>query len=214
MEIAVDDVEVVDGRVRVIGSPGNAVEVGEVVARAPAGRYALTRRFDPPQVVYPYGVHTCIVEVDPASGRVRLDRYIVAEDCGRVINPLVADGQVRGAVAQGLAGALFESFVYDGEGQPMTTSLMDYLVPTAGEFIPVELHHLAVPVPDSPTGAKGVGESGTLAPGAAVANAVANALGAECNSLPVGLDWARDAARSRLGSNRTAPLDAVQGASA
>ncbi|MEK6443955.1 xanthine dehydrogenase family protein molybdopterin-binding subunit [Pseudonocardia sp. T1-2H] len=214
MEIAVDDVEVVDGRVRVIGSPGNAVEVGEVVARAPAGRYALTRRFDPPQVVYPYGVHACIVEVDPASGRVRLDRYIVAEDCGRVINPLVADGQVRGAVAQGLAGALFESFVYDGEGQPMTTSLMDYLVPTAGEFIPVELHHLAVPVPDSPTGAKGVGESGTLAPGAAVANAVANALGAECNSLPVGLDWARAAARSRLGSNRTAPLDAVQGASA
>ncbi|MHA6797730.1 xanthine dehydrogenase family protein molybdopterin-binding subunit (plasmid) [Pseudonocardia bannensis] len=212
MEIAVDDLEVVDGRVRVIGSPGNALEVGEVVARAPAGRYALSRRYDPPQAVYPYGVHACIVEVDPTTGRVRLDRYVVAEDCGRVINPLVADGQVRGAVAQGLAGALFESFVYDAEGQPQTASLMDYLVPTASEFVPIEIHHLAVAVPDSPTGTKGVGESGTLGPGAAVANAVADALGSECNTLPVGLEWARAAARERLGRGRVGSLAGVSGA--
>lgn len=197
LEIAADDLRITDGQVQVVGSPQHTIDIAALTAAAP-DRYQVSRRFDPPTVVYPYGVHACIIEIDDVAGQVRLERYVVAEDCGRVINPLVADGQVRGAVVQGLAGALFESFDYDESGQPQTTSLMDYLVPTAGEFVPVEIHHLEVPAHDAPHGAKGVGESGTLAPGAAVANAVGNALEVDCDSLPVRPEWIRAAAREEI----------------
>lgn len=210
LEIAPADLVADDGCVHVAGAPTSRLGFGEIVAQAPADRYEVSRRFDPTEVVYPYGVHACTVEIDPTSGQVRLNRYLVAEDCGQVINPLVVDGQIRGAVAQGLAGALYESIVYDETGQPLTTSLMDYLVPTASEFVPFEIQHLSVPAPGSPNGAKGVGESGTLAPGAAVANAVGNALGAECNTLPVSAEWARNAAATRLRAQRPSTSAGVE----
>jgi carbon-monoxide dehydrogenase large subunit len=117
-----------------------------------------------------------------------------------VINPLIVAGQIHGAVAQGLAGALYESLAYNADGQLQTSSLMDYLAPTAMDVPSLELHHLEIPAPESPNGAKGVGEGGTLAPGAAVANAIADALKTECNALPVRPEFVRAAAQSLLSS--------------
>ena len=202
LEVSATDVEISHGMVQVVGSPDTAMPFSTVTASAPEDRYTLTRRHDPPEVVYPYGVHACRVEIDPSTGHVTVDRYVVVEDCGRVINPLVVLGQAHGAVAQGLAGALFESLVYDDACQLQTASLMDYLVPTASEVMPMEVHHLHVPVRASANGSKGVGESGTLAPGAVIANAVGNALAVECNSMPPRPDWLRTNATARLHAHR------------
>jgi carbon-monoxide dehydrogenase large subunit len=136
------------------------------------------------------------VEVDPETGEVAIERYVVAEDCGRLINPLVVEGQAHGAVAQGIGGTLYEAMVYDAQGQPVTGSLMDYLVPTAAELPRIELEHLEIPAPEAPNGAKGVGEGGTLAPPGALANAVADALGVEMNELPLTPERVRAAARA------------------
>jgi carbon-monoxide dehydrogenase large subunit len=119
---------------------------------------------------------------------------VVAEDCGRIINPLVVEGQAHGAVAQGIGGALYESIVYDDEGQLVTASLMDYLVPTAAELVSLEMGHLEIPAPETPNGAKGVGEGGTLAPPAALAGAISDALGIELNELPLTPERVRIAA--------------------
>jgi carbon-monoxide dehydrogenase large subunit len=113
---------------------------------------------------------------------------VVAEDCGVMINPMIVEGQIRGGVAQGIAAALYERFVYDDEGQPVTSTLMDYLVPTATEIPPIEIIHLETPCEFTETGAKGVGEGGTMGAPAAVACAVADALAhldVEIDHLPV-----------------------------
>jgi carbon-monoxide dehydrogenase large subunit len=171
--------------VTVRGSPSRGVSVAELTADATDGRYDVDAAFDSPTTVYPYATHACVVEVDTGTGEVRVLRYVVAEDCGRVINPLIVEGQSHGATAQGLGGTLFESMIYSPEGQLQTASLMDYLVPTAAEVPAMEVSHLAIPAPETPFGAKGVGEGGTLAPPGAIANAVADALGVECNLLPL-----------------------------
>lgn len=186
LEAAIDDLELRDGHVGVKGSPSRQLGFGELVAAADdADRYRAEGVFDAPTTTYPYATHVCVVEVDPESGNVAIIRYVVAEDCGRIINPLVVEGQAHGAVAQGIGGALYESMIYDDEGQLLTASLMDYLLPTAAELVSLELEHLEIPAPGSPNGAKGVGEGGTLAPGAALANAVSDALGVEFNELPL-----------------------------
>ena len=193
LEAASDDLEIVAGSVRVVGSPSRSVAVGELVSENPE-RFRESGQFDPPQVPYPYATHACRVEVDPETGAVTIDHYVVVEDCGRVINPIIVEGQIHGAVAQGLGGTLYESFIYDMEnGEPKTGSLMDYLVPGATEVPAMELHHLEIPAPESPNGVKGVGEGGTLAPPAAIANAVSNALGVEMNELPLTPERVRDA---------------------
>ncbi len=197
LEAAVEDLELRDGHVGVRGSPSRQVAFGELAAAQPdGGRYHVEGVFDPATPAYPYATHACVVEVDPDSGDVRILRYVVAEDCGTVINPLVVEGQTHGAVAQGIGGALYESVVYDSGGQPVSGSLMDYLIPTAAELVPLELDHLEIPAPGSPNGAKGVGEGGTLAPGAALAGAVSHALGVEVNELPLTPERVRDAAAS------------------
>ncbi len=195
LEVALEDIELVDGAVHIIGSPTRRVEVGELVAADPE-RFKVSREFDP-KVAYPYATHACIVEVDPDTGEVVIQRYVVVEDCGRIINPIIVDGQVHGAIAQGLGGALYEHFIYDPEnGEPRTGSLMDYLVPGATEMPLMEINHQEIPAPDSPTGAKGVGEGGTLAPPAAIANALSDALGVEFNELPFTPELVRTAAQS------------------
>jgi carbon-monoxide dehydrogenase large subunit len=178
------DLEIVDGRITVRGAPAADLDIGALVAADPE-RYRTNATFDPTVTTYPYATHVCKVEVDPETGGVRILRYVVAEDCGRIINPLIVEGQTHGAVAQGIGGALYESMVYDENGQPLTGSFMDYLVPTAAELPDVEVLHLEIPAPDSPNGAKGAGEGGTLGPPAAIANAVADALGVEFNELPL-----------------------------
>jgi carbon-monoxide dehydrogenase large subunit len=126
-----------------------------------------------------------LVSVDPGTGEARVVRYLVVEDCGVVINPLVVDGQVRGGIAQGIAAALYERLVYDDEGQPVAASLMDYLAPTAAEICPIEVHHLETPSQFSETGAKGMGEGGTIGAPAAVVNAVNEATSADFDHIPV-----------------------------
>jgi carbon-monoxide dehydrogenase large subunit len=141
-----------------------------------------------PTVTYASAVHVAQVEVDPGTGYVRLRRYVVAHDCGKVVNPLIVEGQVHGGVAQGVGGALFEEMAYDREGQLLTASLLDYLVPTAMELPAIETIHLECPSPRNPLGAKGMGEGGAISPPAAIANAIDDALapfGVRVTATPV-----------------------------
>jgi carbon-monoxide dehydrogenase large subunit len=141
--------------------------------------------YDPPQAAHPLASHVCMVEVDPATGLVKLLRYVVGEDCGRQINPMIVDGQVHGGIAQGLAAVLLEEILYSKEGQMVTGSFMDYLLPTACEMPAIEIQHLETPTPVHDLGAKGIGEGGTIGATAAVANAVADAIGASSIRLPL-----------------------------
>jgi carbon-monoxide dehydrogenase large subunit len=184
LEASQADLEIVDGAVRVVGSPGASVAIADLVASAPE-RFRVSATFDPPQTVYPYATHACVVSVDEETGAVEVERYVIAEDCGRIINPMIVEGQVHGAVAQGLGGALYEAHDYDPDGQLRTASLLDYVVPGATEVPELELLHLELPTPVTESGVKGVGEGGTIAPAAAIANAVGDALGVEFNSFPV-----------------------------
>jgi len=129
-----------------------------------------------------------MVEVDVETGLVTILRYIVVEDCGTIINPLVVDGQIQGGVAQGIGMALYEQAIYDENGQFLTGTLMDYLPPTATEVPRVEIAHFESPSPLTPGGIKGMGEGGAIAPPAAIANAVADALvpfDARVNAVPL-----------------------------
>jgi carbon-monoxide dehydrogenase large subunit len=128
-------------------------------------------------VTYASAAHVAVVEVDPETGRVRLLRYVVAHDCGRVVNPLLVDGQIHGGVAQGIGGGLGEEIVYDAAGQLLTGSLMGYALPRADELPCFETVHLECPSPRNPLGVKGLGEGGAIAPPAALANAIEDALG-------------------------------------
>lgn len=141
--------------------------------------------YDPLQASHPYATHVCMVEVDPLTGAVSVVRYVVAEDCGRVINPLIVDGQIVGGAAQGIGSALLEELIYSDDGQLVTGSFMDYLLPTAQEIPDFEIHHMETPSTNHELGTKGVGEGGTIAAPAAIANAVSDALDAEVNSLPI-----------------------------
>jgi carbon-monoxide dehydrogenase large subunit len=129
-----------------------------------------------PTVTYTSAVHVAYLEVDAGTGGVTLLRYLVAHDCGKLINPVIVEGQIHGGVAQGVGGALLEELVYDEQGQLLTGTFMDYLVPTAMELPAIETVHLEYPSPRNPLGVKGVGEGGAISPPAAIANAVEDAL--------------------------------------
>jgi carbon-monoxide dehydrogenase large subunit len=144
--------------------------------------------YDPVQASHPYATHACLVEVDPGSGAVEIRRYVVAEDCGTLINPMIVDGQVAGGVAQGIGAALLEEIRYGADGQLLSGSFMDYLIPTAAEMPTVEIAHLVTPSTVHELGTKGVGEGGTIGSTAAVANAVADALSVPDGRLPFSPD--------------------------
>ena len=135
-----------------------------------------TAHYEPPPSTHANSTHLAVVEVDVETGHVSLVRYVVVEDCGTIINPLVVDGQIQGGVAQGIGMALYEQAVYDDTGQLLTGTLMDYLVPTAADVPAVKIGHIESPSPHTPHGIKGMGEGGAIAPPAAIANAVADAL--------------------------------------
>ena len=167
------------------GSPGRAVPFASIVRaslpsfQAPAvvePDFEATTYQGVPTVTYASAVHVAVVDVDPETGRVHLLRYVVAHDCGRVINPILVDGQIHGGVAQGVGGGLGEEIVYDAAGQLLTGSLMDYAVPRADEVPFIETVHLEHPSPRNPLGVKGVGEGGAISPPAALANAIEDAL--------------------------------------
>ena len=136
----------------------------------------VTSFYDPSNFVFPFGAHLAVVEVDPETGHVKVVRYLAVDDVGRVINPLIVDGQIQGGIAQGVAQALWEGAVYDENGQLVTGTMMDYAVPKAGFFPRFELDRTVTPTPVNPLGVKGVGETGTIASTAAVVNAVIDAL--------------------------------------
>ncbi len=137
--------------------------------------------YDPPNFSWPSGTHIAVVEVDTETGNVDLIRYVAVDDVGSVINPKVVEGQIHGGVAQGIAQALWEEAVYDEDGNLVTGSMMNYMVPSAAELPSYELGRTETPSPTNPLGVKGVGETGTIASTAAVMNAVIDAL------VPVGV---------------------------
>jgi carbon-monoxide dehydrogenase large subunit len=135
-----------------------------------------TAVYDPPNFSWPGGAHAAVVEVDTETGDVQLVRYVAVDDVGKVVNPMIVDGQIHGGLAQGVAQALFEEAIYGDEGTLLTSSLTNYLVPTAAEFPKFELDRTETPSPTNPLGVKGVGETGAIASPAAVMNALADAL--------------------------------------
>jgi carbon-monoxide dehydrogenase large subunit len=179
-----EDLELHDGNVRMIADSSRAASYSELAAAAPPGYLDVLERHDPPETTFSYGVHACLVEVDPALGTVELLRYVIVDDCGRVINPLIVEGQAHGSTAQGIGAALFERVEYTDGAQPITGSFVDYLLPLATDVPSFKVHHLEHPPPESPAGFKGVGEGGTVAAPPAVANAIAFALGLEVNEIP------------------------------
>jgi carbon-monoxide dehydrogenase large subunit len=187
LEASVDDLEYADGRFSVKGSPDRGMTVKEAAFAAWTAHdlpddlepgLEATAVYDPPNFSWPGGAHVAVVEVDTQSGDARLVRYIAVDDVGAVVNPAIVDGQVHGGIAQGVAAALYEEAVYDEEGNLLTGSLLNYLVPTAAELPAFELARTETASPTNALGVKGVGETGTIASGAAVANAVVDALSA------------------------------------
>ncbi len=185
LEADADDVVYEDGKVFVKGSPDNAKTIQEIAAAAALG-YSLppgmepflddTSYYDPPNCTYPFGTHICIVEVAKDTGQVQILRYVAVDDVGKVINPLIVDGQVHGGIAQGVGQALLENAAYDRNGQLVSGSLLDYALPRADNFPSLEVERTETLSPVNPLGVKGAGETGTIASTPAVVNAVMDAL--------------------------------------
>jgi carbon-monoxide dehydrogenase large subunit len=186
LEAAPQDLELADGRIRVVGAPERGLQLAEVARTAYLNPMALPEgmqpgleahfAYDPPPLTFANATHLCAVEIDRATGALTIRRYIVVEDCGTRLNPLIVEGQVHGGTALGIGGALLEHVVYDENGQNLTTTLMDYLPPGASDLPFFELLDLETPNPHTPRGAKGMSEGGTLGGAAAITNAVADAL--------------------------------------
>ena len=186
LEVSPDDLELVDGNVRVKGSDLKRT-LGEV-AQALQGvagfslpvnvtpGLAASADYQPPAMTYTNGTHVVEAEVDGETGQVRLTRYVVVHDCGRMINPMMVEGQVHGGVVHGIGATLYEWMRYDDAGQPQTTTFADYLLPTSDIVPPIEIHHMESPTPLNPLGVKGAAESGTIGAPAAIVSAIEDAL--------------------------------------
>jgi carbon-monoxide dehydrogenase large subunit len=185
LEAAVEDMVYEGGKIYVKGSPDQAKTIQEIAGAAalaynlPPGMEPFlddTAYYDPPNCTFPFGTHVCVVEVDGETGEVKIRRYVAVDDVGRVINPMIVDGQVHGGIVQGIAQALWEGAVYSEDGQLLTGTLMDYALPKADFFPDFELGRTETPTPVNPLGVKGAGETGTIASTPAVVNAVMDAL--------------------------------------
>jgi CO/xanthine dehydrogenase Mo-binding subunit len=197
-EAAEADLDIENGRVSVRGSPDHSVSLGELATRANPLRGAVrpgtepgleaTSYFGPERGSTASGVHAMIVEVDAETAMVEIRRYVVAHDCGRVINPLIVEGQIHGGVALGICNAFYEQLVFDDNGQLLNASFMDYLLPTATDVPSIETIHMETPSPFNPLGVKGVGEAGAIPVGALFAQAIEDALagtGVEILEMPL-----------------------------
>ncbi len=194
LEASPDDMEFADGSFRVKGSPDKSLGIGEVAFRAWQG-FDLpegvdpgldeTVFHDPPNFTFPFGAHGCEVEVDRETGKVEIVRYIAVDDCGNLVNPMIVDGQVHGGIAQSIGQALYEGAVYDDDGQLMTSTMVDYIIPSAVEIPYMETHHTVTPTPVNPMGVKGIGEAGTIAASPAVVGAVCDAVGVPDIDMPL-----------------------------
>ncbi|MBA3423806.1 MAG: molybdopterin-dependent oxidoreductase [Rubrobacter sp.] len=185
LEASEDDIEFEGGRFSVAGSPDSNVTIVDVCGAAYLGNDlpegmepGLTGDYfyDPPNFTFPFGAHICVAEVDTETGKVTVTKYIAVDDCGPVINPTIVDGQVQGGIAQGLAQALYEEAIYDEDGNLVTGSMVDYMIPGAPEIPHMILDRTVTPSSSNPLGVKGVGEAGTIGSPPAVINAVIDAL--------------------------------------
>jgi CO/xanthine dehydrogenase Mo-binding subunit len=186
--VAAQHLELSDGKVYSKETPARSVALSEIAAIASGGipgspfpggmqpGLEATCYFTPSQPAYASGAHVAVVRVDPQTGFVKVLRYAVAHDCGRVINPMIVDGQIHGGVAHGIGDALFENLQYDENGQLQTTSYLTYLMPTSFDVPHIDTEHIEIPSRFNPLGVKGAGEAGAIGAPAAVANAIADAL--------------------------------------
>ena len=184
LEAAPEDIDLTGGKYQVRGVPSSGLTLAEVAKRAYSDKLPdhiksgleSTDFFRPPDLVYPFGAHVAIVEVERETGIIHLVDYISVDDCGKRISPLLVEGQIHGGLAQGIAQALFEEVVYDEQGQLLTGSLMDYAIPRAGDFPHFVTSQTETPTPHNPLGAKGIGEAATIGSTPAIVNAVMDAV--------------------------------------
>jgi aerobic carbon-monoxide dehydrogenase large subunit len=210
LEAHAEDIELADGHARVRGAPHRGLTLGEL-ARVVHFRSNELKGLEPSldatvhftnaqPWTFTNGAHLAVVDVDVDTGRVRVLRYVAVDDCGRIVNPALVEGQIAGGVAQGLGGALMEHCAYDEAGQPLCGTLMDYAIPTAADVPALELHHLQTPAPSIAGGYKGAGEAGTTGAPAAILNAVNDALapfGVMLTDQPVTAERVVQALRAR-----------------
>ncbi len=225
LEAAVEDIELTDGFALVTGAPDTGVSVADVATSIyfdmsawPADfdpTLEATQAYDPARAMFSNGAHAVLVELDPETGFVRFEKVYSVEDCGTVINPNIVEGQIRGGVVQGIGAAVFEELRYDETGQLLTTTFLDYGLPTMDVAPPFEIRHLETPSVHSALGVKGMGESGLIASPAAVLNAVNDALspfGVVLRDLPITPEKVLSAMSSELFTK--APSAATEEASA
>jgi CO/xanthine dehydrogenase Mo-binding subunit len=209
------DLELVGGSVRVKGSPDRGISLAAVSVLANPVRYAFgggtetatqfaskrrqgpplpageqpgleaTGYYSPPGSTWASGCHAAYVRVDPKTFRIEVLKYVVVHDCGRVINPMVIEGQIEGGVAQGIGGAFYERLAYDADGQLRNASFMEYLVPYSTEVPEIEIGHIETPSPLNPLGVKGAGEAGVIPVGAVIGGAIEEALGVPITEMPL-----------------------------
>jgi carbon-monoxide dehydrogenase large subunit len=215
LEVDVADLELVGGTVRVKGSPDRGIPLAAVSVLANPVRYAFgggteaatqftskprpgpplaegeqpgleaTGYYSPPGSTWASGCHAAYVHVDPKTFRMKILKYVVVHDCGRVINPMVVEGQIEGGVAQGIGGAFYERLAYDDEGQLRNASFMEFLMPYATEVPAIEIDHIETPSPLNPLGIKGAGEAGVIPVGAVIGSAIEDALGVAITEMPL-----------------------------
>jgi carbon-monoxide dehydrogenase large subunit len=173
LEADADDLEVADGAVSVRGAPGTTITLASLAEQE---QLKVDHRWDAGQPSFPFGAHVAVVELDVESGKAVVSRIVTVDDAGPVLNPLLAEGQRHGGIAQGISQALLEEVVYDADGNPLTATFADYAFPSAAELPSFELVDMATPTPLNPLGAKGIGEAGTIGATPAVQNAVVDAV--------------------------------------
>lgn len=193
LEAAVEDLLLEDDKAYVKGNPSASISVEEIAHAAYFTASELpdeieptieeVSHFDPPSATFSNSAHAVILEVDPGTGGISFLKYVIVHDCGTILNPLIVQGQIYGATAQGIGGTIHEHSVYDESGQPLATTFMDYLVPTSHDVPKLEVGHLETPSPHTALGMKGVGESGTVFAPAAIATGVGDALGVDVDRL-------------------------------
>jgi carbon-monoxide dehydrogenase large subunit len=192
LEAAPEDIELVDGKFAVKGSPDKGLTLAEVAGAAyvtmdmPDGMepgLETTTFYDPENFVFPFGAHACITEVDVETGKIDIVRYVAVDDCGPAINPKLIDGQIHGGITHGIGQALYERIHYDDDGQLVTGTFVDYALPSAADVPSFETDRTETPSPVNSLGVKGVGEAGTIAATPAIVNSVIDAL------RPLGVDF-------------------------
>ena len=185
LEVDVDDLNFSEGRFSVKGVPKKGLTILQIAQQVQTAknlpkqtdpRLAAESTFEPSNFTFPFGTHICVVEVEPQTGKIEIKKYVAVDDCGKVINPLLVDGQIQGGIVQGLGQALYEEVVYDENGQLLTSSLMDYALPRAANLPRLNLARTETPTPVNPLGIKGIGEAGTIGATPAIVNAVMDAL--------------------------------------